>query len=618
MVGGGETSPLIRDLIPQETLDSLGPEGFVIRRVAYEGEDCLVIAGSDDRGALYGAFTFLRMLQCGRPLESLDIVERPSCQLRMINHWDNLDGSVERGYAGPSIFHWDELPEKNPRYNDYARMLASLGINGVVLNNVNSHKDKEGPYASANSNKQILTTPYLIKLAALADLFREYGIQVFVCPSFASPVWLDGFETADPLDPDVRQWWKTKCEEVYQHIPDFGGFLVKADSEGQPGPYTYGRDHAEGANMLAEALAPHGGLVIWRAFVYGNKQGDRAKQAYENFQPLDGRFAENVIIQCKNGPMDFQVREPVSPLFGGLPNTNMMLELQITQEYTGFSTHLCYLVPQWKHYLEFDTRAKGEGSTLARIVDGSVFDYKYSGMAGVSNIGADRNWTGHPLAQANLYGFGRLAWDPDLTADEIAEEWIRMTYGNDPEVLEVLSEMLLSSWRVYEDYTSPLGVGFMCAGNHYDPDPAHRQKNYHHADEEGVGYDRTQATGSGYTQQYQPPVAAMFESLETCPDEHLLFFHHVPYTHRLKSGKSVIRHIYDSHVEGVGSVREFKKVWMSLSAKIDADRHSLVSEKLDEQIDHAIVWRDAINVYFAEISGIPIQATGTSSSVRLR
>lgn len=611
VVGSGESSALIRDLIPEETLSSLGAEGFAIQSVSFDGKKEIAIAGATDRGALYGVFAFLRLLQTGRSIDDLEIVDRPVCKLRTIDHWDNLDGSVERGYAGRSIFHWDNLPELDPRYKDYARVLASIGINGVVLNNVNSHKDKEGPYASANSNKQILTAPLLTKLAALADVFRAYGIQVFVCPSFASPVWLDEFDTADPLDPKVREWWRSKTDEIYTLIPDFGGFLVKADSEGQSGPSTYGRDHAEGANMLAEALEPHGGLVIWRAFVYGNKKGDRAKQAYENFHPLDGRFKENVIVQCKNGPMDFQVREPVSPLFGRLPETNMMLELQITQEYTGYSTHLCYLVPQWKYYLEFDTHAKGEGTTLARIVDGSAFDYKYSGIAGVSNIGADRNWTRHPLAQANLYGFGRLAWNPDLSSEEITEEWVRMTFGNDPQVVETLSRMLLSSWRIYENYTSPLGVGFLCGSedphlHHYDPDPAGRQKNYHHADEKGVGYDRTKATGSGYTEQYPPPAAALFESLETCPDELLLFFHHVPYSHKLNSGKTVIRHIYDTHIDGVEQARGLKKDWESLRDSIDAERHRLVSEKLEEQIEHAILWRDTINRYFEEVSGIPI------------
>jgi len=578
--------------------EKLGPEGFTIRSTITFGRHVIAIFGQTDRGALYGTFHLLRLIQTRQPIGKLDIENRPDCPLRVVNHWDNPGDTGERGYAGMPIFHWEKLPELEPRYRDYGRLLASVGVNGCVVNNVNTAKNNLTGW-------KLITTPYLDKAAALADVFRDYGVKMYISVNFASPMLIDGFDTADPLDPKVQQWWKDKADEIYAHIPDFGGFLVKADSEGEPGPFTYGRNHAEGANMLAAALEPHGGLVMWRAFVYGHKDIDRAMQAFANFKPLDGRFADNVIIQIKNGPMDFQVREPVSPLFGRMPATNLMIELQITQEYTGHSTHLCYLVPQWKYFLEFDTRAEGPGSTLDKVVDGSLHGYAHSGMAGVANIGSDRNWTGHHLAQANMYGYGRLAWDPDISSETITDEWVRMTFGHDPEVVDTISRMLLDSWRTYENYTSPLGVGFMCnRGSHYDPDPAGRQAKYHHADEEGVGYDRTQATGSGYTAQYHAPVARMFESLETCPDELLLFFHHVPYTHRLKSGKTVIQHIYDSHFDGVAQARGFRAAWKSLEGKIDYERYVHVLDRLDQQIEHATLWRDTINDYFLELSGI--------------
>lgn len=399
----------------------------------------------------------------------------------------------------------------------------------------------------------------------------------------------------------MARWWRDTAAEIHAAIPDFGGFLVKADSEGQPGPQDYGRSHAEGANTLAAALAPHGGLVIWRAFVYESGV-DRARDAYDSFHPLDGAFAENVLVQVKNGPIDFQVREPVSPLFGGMPRTPLVGELQVTQEYTGHSTHLCYLVPQWKTAL--DAAVDGAGATVKDVLDGSRSGYGVSGLAGVANVGDDRNWCGHHLAAANLHGFGRLAWNPDLAADDLAEEWTRMTFGPQRAVVDAVRSMLLGSWRTYEDYTSPLGVGVICEGGaHFDPAPAIRT-SYHRADAERVGFDRTQATGSGYTGQYAPPVGAVFESLGTCPDELLLFFHHVPYRHRLGSGTTVIQHIYDTHFDGVEQAEDLRATWERLDRVVDARRHAEVRERLDAQVAHAVLWRDVINAYFRDLSGI--------------
>ncbi|MES0857271.1 alpha-glucuronidase family glycosyl hydrolase [Geobacillus sp. G4] len=585
------------------------PEGYVIRSDVDDGPFRIYIIGKTDAGVLYGVFHFLRLLQMGENIAQLSIIEQPKNRLRMINHWDNMDGSIERGYAGRSIFFVaDQFVKQNQRIKDYARLLASVGINAISINNVNVHK----------TETKLITDHFLPDVAEVADIFRTYGIKTFLSINYASPIEIGGLPTADPLDPEVRRWWKETAKRIYQYIPDFGGFVVKADSEFRPGPFTYGRDHAEGANVLAEALAPFGGLVIWRCFVYNCQQDwrdrttDRAKAAYDHFKPLDGQFRENVILQIKNGPMDFQVREPVSPLFGAMPKTNQMMEVQITQEYTGQQKHLCFLIPQWKEALEFDTYAKGKGSKVKKVIDGSLFDYRYSGIAGVSNIGNDPNWTGHTLAQANLYGFGRLAWNPDLSAEEIANEWVVQTFGDDSRVVETISWMLLSSWRIYENYTSPLGVGWMVnPGHHYGPNVDGYEYShwgtYHYADRDGIGVDRTVATGTGYTAQYFPENAAMYESLDTCPDELLLFFHHVPYTHRLHSGETVIQHIYNTHFEGVEQAKQLRKRWEQLKGKIDEKRYHDVLERLTIQVEHAKEWRDVINTYFYRKSGIDDQ-----------
>jgi alpha-glucuronidase len=606
LLGVQGQSEVIDEALTTLTASLPDRDGYVIKTASAEGRRLLVLAGQSEKGALYAVFHLLRLMQCGESLDELAIAEAPKNGLRMMNQWDNMNGSIERGYAGKSIFYRDnEIVKDMTRVRDYARLLASVGINAIAVNNVNVHQ----------TETMLITEKLLPDVARLASVFRRYGIRTFLSINFASPMQIGGLPTADPLDPDVKRWWKERADAIYRHIPDFGGFLVKADSEFRPGPFTYGRDHADGANMLAEALEPHGGIVIWRCFVYNclqdwrDRKTDRAKAAYDHFTPLDGRFRDNVILQIKNGPMDFQVREPVSPLFGGLPNTNQMLELQVTQEYTGQQKHLCFLVPQWKEVLDFDTYAKGEGSTVAEAASGALFGRRLGGIAGVSNIGDDMNWTGHILAQANLYGFGRLAWNPGLSSEQIAREWIVMTFGDDPEVTTVVSRMLLESWRIYENYTASLGVGWMVnPGHHYGPNvdgyEYSKWGTYHFADCRGIGVDRTVKTGTGYTAQYHAPQSDIYESLETCPDELLLFFHHVPYTHKLKSGKTVIQHIYDTHFEGARQAEGLVEAWASLKGKIDAERFGHVLQRLREQAEHAKEWRDQINTYFFRKSGI--------------
>lgn len=599
-------SGLVATLVDGFLSDSLTGDGYIVKSVIHNGKTLLVLAGKTPRACLYAAFHFLRLLQTGSDLSSISLFENPENKLRMINHWDNMDGSIERGYAGKSIFYADNaFVHDRTRIKHYARLLASVGINSVSINNVNVHEQET----------KLITDEFLPDVKSIADIFRQYGIQVFLSVNFASPIEIGGLSTADPLDSEVKEWWANTVSRIYRYVPDFGGFLVKADSEFRPGPFTYGRDHADGANMLAEALEPYGGLIVWRCFVYNclqdwrDRSTDRARAAFDHFTPLDGRFRENVVLQIKNGPMDFQVREPVSPLFGGLKGTNQVLELQITQEYTGQQKHLCYLVPQWKEVFDFDTHAKGDGSTVSKVVSGSVTKRPVGGVAGVSNIGDDLNWTGHLLAQANLYGFGRLAWNPDLSANTITEEWVKMTFGTDPDVVRTISDILLRSWRVYENYTAPLGVGWMVnPGHHYGPNvdgyEYSKWGTYHFADCKGIGVDRTVKTGTGYAGQYHRPQSEVYEYVETCPDELLLFFHHVPYTHRLKSGKTVIQHIYDTHFEGVEEAIRLRDAWQGLSDRIDSVRHGQVAARLREQVEHAKEWRDIINTYFYRKSGI--------------
>lgn len=585
----------------------LGEEGYRIYTVPADSGTRLSLSAGGPSGLLYGVFHLLRLMGSHEPLSSVDIREKPASQLRMLNQWDNADGSIERGYAGQSIFYRNgQITSRLDRVRDYARLAASVGINGISINNVNVHK----------AETAFVTENLLPEVARVADVLRSYGIRLFLSVNFAAPMQVGGLNTADPLDPNVCAWWAKTAKAIYEHIPDFGGFLVKADSEHRPGPFTYGRDHADGANMLAGALEPFGGIVIWRCFVYNcmqdwrDRSTDRARAAYDHFTPLDGKFRDNVILQIKNGPMDFQVREPVSPLFGAMTKTNQVMEFQITQEYTGQQRHLCYLVPQWKEVLDFDTHAKGEGSFVKRIADGSLYGTKHSGFAAVSNIGDDDNWTGHTLAQANLYGYGRLIWNPELSAEQIAEEWIRQTFGNDNQVITGISRMLMGSWVTYENYTAPLGVGWMVAPNHhYGPDvdgyEYSRWGTYHFADRDSIGVDRTTETGTGYSAQYHAPNADIYNDVKACPDELLLFFHHVPYNHRLQSGKTVIQHIYDTHFEGAEQAEDLQKQWHALESLIDTARFGHIRERLGEQAQHAKHWRDVINTYFYRKSGIP-------------
>lgn len=598
-------SPLIAGLGWEKELAGVGDEGFIIRSAVVEGHPVTVIAGGGERGALYGAFRYLRHLQLHGNVRSLAIKDQPRNNLRLLNHWDNwpgtredrVHGGVTRGYAGGTLWKWRELPDiVDPRYRDYARANASIGINGSVINNV-------------NATPHFIQSENLPKVAALADVFRAYGIRLYLSVRYDSPMAIGGLKTADPLDSKVQQWWREKVAEIYRHIPDFGGFLVKGDSEGQPGPLRYRRNHAVGANMLAAALRPHGGIVMWRTFVYGvdGLSADRLKQGYEVFKPLDGQFADNVILQAKNGPLDFQAREPVNPLFGQMPKTQMGIELQLAQEYTGASVALCWLIPQWKEIFDFDTMAKGPGSTVQRVLAGSLFSHDLSLVAGVANTGSDRNWTGHPLAQANWYGFGRLAWDPALDEKQIADEWTRMVFSHDDAVFRGVAGMLLGSWRTFECYTSPIGLGLMVemadkAVRRLHPAPAQRQP-FHKASATGIGYDRTRG-GSGYVDQYHPPVADMFNDLATCPEELLLWFQHVPYTHVLKSGRTLIQEMYASYREGVREVESMIETWESLDGRMDPERHADVRQKLREQLKLAELWRDTCVGYFSKTSGI--------------
>jgi len=586
----------------KQQLNAMGPEGFRIATMTIAGRSVTLIGSQGDVGALHGVFYYLRLLQTLKPVGRLDVSEKPRVQLRMIDHWDNLDGTIERGYAGRSLWNWSELPQKiDPRLSDYARANASIGINGVLLNNV-------------NANAQILTAEYLGKVAALADLFRPYGIRVYLSARFSAPMELSGLKTADPLDSEVIAWWKHKADEIYRVVPDFGGFVVKANSEGQPGPRTYNRSHADGANMLAAAVAPHQGVVIWRAFVYDYKAGyDRAGAAYAELQPFDGKFAPNVLLQVKNGPIDFQPREPFHPLFGAMPRTQVVPEFQITQEYLGFSNHLVFLAPMWREFLDSDTYAKGRGSTVTRVVDGSLYRQRITGIAGVANTGTDRNWTGHPFLQANWYAFGRLAWNPDLSAQQIAGEWIAMTLTHDPRASSAIARVMLESREAVVDYMTPLGLHHLFwGGHHYGPAPWWDKEKrddwnpvyYHRADAGGVGFDRT-PTGSNTIAQYHEPVSQRFGSLSLCPEKYLLWFHHVRWDQRLRSGRTLWDELALHYQRGVNWVRATRKQWEALKGTIDSERYEEVARKLSIQERDAVVWRDACLLYFQTFSKRP-------------
>lgn len=566
-------------------------------------ETQITLAACGEVGMLYGVFELIRNLCAGKSVKKM--LKNPEMNLRMLNHWDNLDGSIERGYSGKSFFFETNVLLVNERIKDYARLIGSIGINASVINNVNVR-------GKAASN--LITDEYLGELKKVADIFAGYGIKLYLSINFAAPMEFGGLSTADPLDKGVIEWWEKCVAHIYEVIPNFGGFLVKADSEFRPGPFTYNRSHADGANLLGRALKPFGGLLIWRCFVYNCKQDwrdkktDRARAAYDNFIGLDGQFDENVILQIKNGPMDFQVREPVSPLFGGLKHTNMILEVQAAQEYTGQQKDICYLIPMWKEVLNFHTYAKKETDTVADIVSGRTYHQFNCGMAAVSNTGNDDNWTGNDLAAANLYGYGRLCFDSQLTAEEIANEWICLTFGTNQTVCDTISKILLGSWSTYEKYTSPLGIGWMVNPNyHYGPNVDGYEYQawgtYHRADHEKIGVDRT-TKGTGYTMQYNEPNASMYENVETCPEELLLFFHTIYYNHKLKSGKTLLQHIYDTHFEGVEEVTRMMEEWDKLETLIAPDRFHRVQERMQMQLQNAKEWRDIVNTYFYRKTGI--------------
>ena len=586
-------------------LERAGPEGYVIRSTIVSGLPVTVIAANSDVGVLYGAFHFLRLIQTRQPLTALDIVSKPRTQIRVLNHWDNLDRHVERGYAGQSIWDWHKLPAYlDPRYTDYARACASIGINGSVLTNV-------------NANATSLTPAYLDKAAAIAGVLRPYGVRVYLTARFSAPIELGGLKTADPLAAEVRAWWKAKADEVYARIPDFGGFLVKANSEGQPGPQDYKRTHADGANMLAEAVGPHGGVVIWRAFVYSNETpDDRAKQAFNEFVPLDGKFADNVLVQVKNGAIDFQPREPFHPLFGAMPKTPLMMEFQITKEYLGFATHLVYLGTLFEEALDSDTVVKGKGSTVAKVVDGELHGYRKTGMAGVSNIGADRNWTGSDFDQANWYAFGRLAWDPGLSAQGIAQEWVRMTFSNDAAFVTPVVAMMMGSREAVVDYMMPLGLHHLFdTGHHYGPGPWVNNLNradwnptyYHRADANGIGFDRG-PKGSNAVAQYSPKVAAIFADRRKVPEQFLLWFHHLPWDYKTSSGRILWDEMVYRYTHGIEVVSQMRRTWAGLENFVDAERFAQVSAFLAIQEQEAQWWRDACIAYFQTFSKRPLPA----------
>ncbi len=584
-------------------LEGLGQEGYAIRSIRVEGKPVTLIAAQGEMGLLHGAFHWLRLAQSGAALDAIDIRSAPRIGLRLLNHWDNLDGTVERGYSGSSIWDWWRLPDwKGPRYSDYARANASIGINGTVLNNVNAKSDS-------------LTAPYIAKAAALADVFRPYGIKVYLSVKWTAPMELDGLKTADPLDPTVAAWWKAKADEIYAAIPDFGGFLVKANSEGQPGPQDYKRTHADGANMLAAAVKPHGGIVMWRAFVYAHDNpDDRAKQAYADFKPLDGQFADNVIVQVKNGAIDFQPREPFHPLFGAMPKTPLMMEFQITKEYLGQSTHLTYLGPLFEETLKSDTFAKGKGSTVAKVIDGSLDGHRLTGIAGVANIGTDRDWSGSIFNQADWYAFGRMAWNPDLTADAVAREWAALTFTPDKAVVEPVVAMMMGSREAAVDYMTPLGLAHvMDTGHHYGPGPwvsdlARPEWNpvyYHKADATGIGFDRTKS-GSNAIAQYAPALAKRFADPRTTPERDLLWFHHLPWDYRLASGETLWDGMVHRYDRGVAYVAGMRATWDELRPMIDAERFAQTQTFLSIQQKEAQWWRDASIAYFQSIAKRPL------------
>jgi alpha-glucuronidase len=599
----GTTARLADELAINPPLDR---DGYAIETVRLGGVlNTIVIAGGSERAVLYGVFAYLRKLSLGQLSATVKEHSAPAAPVRWLNHWENLDGTIERGYGGRSIF-WEggKVRDDLSLVDDYGRLLASLGINGLSINNV-------------NANPAFLTPELLPQIARVADVLRPWGVQVVLSVDFASPQKVGKLETYDPLDPAVVAWWKKTVDAIYAGVPDLAGIVLKADSEGRVGPSAYKRTHADAANVIARALKPHGGVFCYRGFVYDhrmdwqNLKNDRARAAYDNFKALDGQFDDNVIVQIKHGPIDFQVREPTSPLFGALQKTNEAIELQITQEYFGQGRYTVFLVPMWKETLDFDMQVKGPGTTVKQIVSGRTWGNPTGGFIGVSNVGRDPNWLGNHMSQANLYGFGRLAWNPDLTSKQIIDEWTRLTFGSDPKVVDTVTDIQLQSWRVFENYTGPLGLQTLTdiVGNHYSVSVEASERNgwgqWHRSDDKGAGMDRTVATGTGYSGQYSPAIARMYESPATTPDDLVLFLHHLPYTHKLRGGKTIIQFIYDSHYEGADAVARWVREWKALEGKVDAERHAAILTQLEYQAGQAIVWRDAVARWFHRTSGIP-------------
>jgi alpha-glucuronidase len=594
-------TPASSSLIAGLKLDlaAAGEEGYVIRSATMDGSKVTVIAANSDKGVLYGAFAYLRLIQTRQPVANLAIASAPKHKVRVLNHWDNLNRTSERGYAGLSLWNWAMLPKVDQRITDYARANASLGINGTVLNNV-------------NADLRIYSPQYLTKVAALADAMRPYGIKVYLSILSSAPIQVGGLKTADPLDPQVIQWWKDEADRIYKLIPDFGGFLVKANSEGMPGPQDYGRTQAQGARVMAQAVKPHSGIVMWRAFVYSpENRDDRAKQAHAEFVPIDGQFDDNVLVQIKNGPLDFQPREPFSPLFGAIPKTNAMMEFQITKEYLGFATHLVYLGPMWEEALKADTFARGPGSTVARVVNGELFNHSLTGMAGVANTGTSDSWSGSVFNQANWYAFGRMAWDSDLSARAIAEEWTRQTFSNNAAVIRPVMAMMMGSHQSTVDYMGPLGLNMIFGnGTHYGPGPWDeissrpdwRAPYYHKADSAGVGFDRTD-TGSNAAAQYFPQARLRFTDRNNL--DYLLWFHHVGWTEKVATGRSLWDELVYRYTEGVNGVKQMRRTWAGLRGRVDAERYNLTARYLAIQEAEAQWWRDACLAYFQSFSKLP-------------
>ncbi len=587
----------------EKDFDTITNEGFLIKSINLNGKPKLIITARKEIGLLYGVFRFLNLMQTHQDLKNISLADSPKINLRMLNHWDNLDRTVERGYAGFSLWNWQKLPEYiDERYIDYARANASIGINATVLTNV-------------NANALVLTPMYLEKVEALANVFRGYGIRVYLTARFSAPIEIGNLKTADPLDPEVRKWWKDKAGEIYERIPDFGGFLVKANSEGQPGPQNYGRNHVDGANMMAEALKSYAGNVIWRAFVYSEHDDtDRAKQAYDEFLPYDGKFMDNVLVQVKNGPIDFQPREPFHPMFGAMEKTPLVMEFQITQEYLGFSTHLVFLPKLFEEVLDTDTYRQGKGSSVAKVIDGSLYGNELTGMAGVSNIGNDINWTGHPFAQANWYGFGRLAWDPYLSSEAIAEEWIRATYSNDKNFITPIKDMMLTSREAVVNYMNPLGLHHIFdTGHHYGPGPwvdnlgrpDWNPVYYHKADSLGIGFDRT-PTGSNATEQYADELAEIYNDTNKISEKDLLWFHHLPWDYQLKNGETLWNGIALKYQEGVNQVEDMINTWEKSKPYLTESQYNEVHMLLKIQLKEAKWWRDACLLYFQTFSKEPL------------